>query len=437
LFAGWWGAGRRGWVLAAGLLLAAIIAIPVGSRVWLWYELKQVRRDLHRGEPRLAINRLVRIHPAWGGAAECDYLTAVALRRSGRLDDVEEYLSRSARGGWAAQDIDRQRLLLAGQIRGVKAVEPLVLQLVQEDNSDEAAEEIYEALCQGYLASYRLHDAWMWLGHWLEWQPRAVQPHLLRADICERVGDPTGAADDYRLVLAVAPKHPLALLKLGRLLLGENRVAEALELFSKRRAVLADEPDSLLGIAECQRRLADAVSARRTLERLGELKLTAEQKAALSSETGHLALMDSRYGEAVSAFEDVVAAMPYDSSAQHSLALALNLAGDSQRAREHEVRSRQIRQDYERLCEIRKQLVDDPESADLRCEAGEILLTQGLAREGAGWLLTALEYDPRHPQAHAAMARYYILQGDRDSAARHQLLAGAVNPSDAPNQEEQ
>jgi Tfp pilus assembly protein PilF len=61
----------------------------------------------------------------------------------------------------------------------------------------------------------------------------------------------------------------------------------------------------------------------------------------------------------------------------------------------------------------------------LRCEAGTILLRNGLKEDGRRWLLSALREDPYHAPTHAALGDYYQKEGNDSLAAFHRRIAAA------------
>ena len=73
-------------------------------------------------------------------------------------------------------------------------------------------------------------------------------------------------------------------------------------------------------------------------------------------------------------------------------------------------------------------LVDKPNDADLRCEAGMTLIELGLARQGLDWLQTALACVPTHRPSHQALADYHAAHGNAALAERHRLAASTPNP---------
>jgi len=109
--------------------------------------------------------------------------------------------------------------------------------------------------------------------------------------------------------------------------------------------------------------------------------------------------------------------------AHSSLATIFLRIGDTDRAAEHRERAETIRKRFARLTEIIHQLASVPGDADLRWEAGRILMEQGLNREGAAWMATALTFDPQHSRTHQSLADYYAGIGDDASADHHQKKA--------------
>ena len=97
-----------------------------------------------------------------------------------------------------------------------------------------------------------------------------------------------------------------------------------------------------------------------------------------------------------------------------------------------------LRAQFDRATEITRRLISDPSNAELRCEAGAIMMDAGLKKEGADWLNTALKCDPNHSQTHELLASYYAEIGNHSLAGRHRLLAalpGQAAPAAKPKPE--
>jgi Tfp pilus assembly protein PilF len=189
---------------------------------------------------------------------------------------------------------------------------------------------------------------------------------------------------------------------------------------------LAREPNNPAALVErvqCARRLGDSAEARRLAEAALDAPLDREQRAAVLTALAQTYLDERQPEQALSLLTEAVQLAPAESSIHHALGIAHSLAGDAKRAQAHRERANEIREQYNRLTEITIKLLEAPQRADLRTEAGLILMGQGMEDEGAQWLRTAVDCDPQHRPAHEALATYYARRGDPQQAARHRLMA--------------
>ncbi len=254
-----WRLFQRRWILFFASVLVCLAI--VGPRVYLWRQIAGARQTLATGRPDVAIPILQRTAAFAPDNAEVHYLLAVAERRSGHLDRVSSPLRRAANLGWSKDDIERQSLLAIAQSGGVNATDARLKTIMVRGVSDEAAEEIYEALAIGYLNTYRLKEAWECLSSWSRWQPQAIFPKIWRADICHRINNRPGEESEHRAILAIEPKHCETRRRLADVLKDSNRVEEARQEYERCLQTCAATPELLIGLAECHRRLAQARSA--------------------------------------------------------------------------------------------------------------------------------------------------------------------------------
>jgi tetratricopeptide (TPR) repeat protein len=365
--------------------------------------------------------------------AQVQYLLAVADRRVGQMAAFRTRLERAGVLGWSADDVERQEWLAAVQTGHVESLQSRVQQAVADGVPNDVAEEIYEAAAKGYLAVYRLRDAWKGLDVWLQWRPESAPARVLRGQLYEQLGDLPMAVEDFRAALAQLPGDRKVQIKLGQMLLQANRTEEAQEQFRVRLAAAPSDVDALLGMAQCACLLHDAAEARRSVAALLAEDLSPYQRGLAEAEWGRLLLVENKPREAVAPLLEAAELAPFEGSIHLSLMAALARSGQPEQARYHRRRAEEIREQQERMKLLRRRLIDAPNDADLRCEAGEILFGQGLTVEGAAWLNTALECDPGHHKAHQLLADYYAQAGNQQLAAHHRLLAasspGPVQPS--------
>jgi tetratricopeptide (TPR) repeat protein len=268
---------------------------------------------------------------------------------------------------------------------------------------------------------------------WLQWRPDAPQARLMRAALYEGMGELASAARDYVAALERLPDNRFARIRLGELRLAEDRIDEAREQFLTCLAAYPDDADALVGMARCAHARREDEQAHGFLDAALAVSLPAPQAAKVLAELGRLLLDEGKVAESIEALVQAVALAPAEAPIHHKLALALFRGGQAERGKYHDDRARQIRLKQERLITIRRSIIEKPNDADLRCEAGMILLEQGFADDGVGWLLAALKCDPGHRKTHQLLTDYYADAGNQPLAARHRLLAasspGPAQPS--------
>jgi predicted Zn-dependent protease len=129
-------------------------------------------------------------------------------------------------------------------------------------------------------------------------------------------------------VLARAPGHVEALAAQGRLLVAQQRAAEAVPYFEKA-AVSGVNPEPWVDLARVHVSLGDAAGARHAAGQA--LRLSPQHPWALAME-GHALILEGRRAEGVAVLQRAVAARPRRPEAWLSLARAYEAAGDRARA---------------------------------------------------------------------------------------------------------
>ena len=427
----WWrgfAPGRRGLLLC---LLAALALVLAGysGRLRLSYSLMAARRALRVAEPDSAVAILERHADRGAQSPEWNYLLARALRRATRFADAEKPLARAEQLGWYAEDIRREVLLTKARRGDVKKIEDQLAAMLDSGANDEVAEEIYEAMSQGFWASYYVADALECLEYWRDFQPQNVVPRLWIADLYDRTIRPEEAISEYRKVLELDPNNETALSRLGDILLARLELAEATETFVRLLSVSREAPEGLLGLADCLRRQGRNVEAKKLLYEVLTIKLDQRQVARATGMLGTIALEDRDYFRAIEMLRQSIAHESSDGSFHASLGAALDAIGqDALAAAEREL-ARNTSDRHSHLVLVTAQVANNPENPDFRCEAGQILMEQGFWSDGANWVKTALAIDPDHATAHKLLAEFYEHVGDQKSANEHRLAAARTETS--------
>jgi len=397
-------------LLCALAVLAAALWASFGD-LSLSYGLASARKALRERRANEAVSLLKRHADCGAASAEWRFLLARAERRAGMLSEAKRQLARAKALGCGAKDVRREELLLGALSGRIKEVEPELVELLAAGAGDEAAEDIYEAMAQGYWTAYYASDALRCLEFWSAWQPENLVPRLWIAELHERTARPDKAIAAYRQVLELDPSRRDAQAKLGELLLKKLELDEAGEIFTRCLADSADEPGALLGLAECRRRQGSDDQARELLYDALTLELSGDQAARATGMLGALALEERDYARAVGLLEKSVLLDATEPDSHASLAAALAALGQEELAAAERQKARQASDLRTRYVRTTMKVLNDPANADLRCEAGLILLEQGSWSEAAEWLESALAIDPEHRGAQDALAKLHKMSG--------------------------
>src|SRR5438132_3827171 len=137
------------------------------------------------------------------------------------------------------------------------------------------------------------------------------------------------------------------------------------------------------------------------------------------AERGQLANQYESAAAAEKWFRQAVALAPYESDLNYSLYQCLERLGKHEEAAAVLAKLRVVETDLTRMAELSRAIARTPHDPALRCEAGLILLRNGLESEGLRWFDSALAEDPRHAPAHQALADYYERTGNSERAEHH------------------
>jgi tetratricopeptide (TPR) repeat protein len=427
---GW---GRR-WV-AVSLVLFVLGLAPLAVR-WCYtsWHIHMARQALAEGQPQVAVLALRKVESLQPGRAETQFLLGRSLRRSGALDDAAACFDKAAGAGWPDDEIRLQRQLMLVQTGHFAQAGDFLKDILRKGASDETAEEVYEARAQGFYATYRFSDALLCIDFWLKWRPHARNAHLWRAEICERTERWQDAVCDYRAILAQDPRDGEVYTRLGDALLQLHDTEAALHEYEKRLALRPDDMAALLGTIRCHRRMGEVADLNNRLSLLLDRGLDDKQRGDVLYELGEISLFQQKYEQAVDYLTRAHQADPANWLVLHPLSTAYARLGMRELAADTRRRSEQCIERSQRLAKFTRQVLEDPRNAQARYEAGMILIAEGMKKEGAAWLATALECDPQHEKSHLGLAEYYAEAGNSDLAANHRKRA---ENAERPTRDEQ
>jgi Flp pilus assembly protein TadD len=81
------------------------------------------------------------------------------------------------------------------------------------------------------------------------------------------------------------------------------------------------------------------------------------------------------------------------------------------------------------MADLGRAIARNPHDPNLRCEAGLVLLRNGLEDEALRWLESALAEDPLHQATHQALADHYERAGNLEKAIEHRRVAQKGRPA--------
>jgi predicted Zn-dependent protease len=279
---------------------------------------------------------------------------------------------------------------------------------------------ILEVLTPAYLRTYQLANAGECLRRWLECEPDRVQAWVWRGRLFELIQNHQETLTSYRRVVELDPDNEEARLQLGGLLTQGHDPREALEHFECLRERHGEGPRVLLGMARCRRLLDQPDEACRLLEAL--LAQEPGHGPALA-ERGWLAQETDSAAAAEPFFRRAAVAMPFEKDVNYGFYQCLVALGKAREAEEVLLRLKRIEADLAHLHKVTQAVSQRPHDPALRCEAGTILMRNGLETEGLRWLESALREDRWHAATHQALADHFERTGDPERAARHRSLA--------------
>ena len=419
--------GNSRWVRAAFALaivpaLWAAVQKPL-AEARLKHHLANARRALCEFDPQSALDLLTPLVADQPDCAEAEFLLGAAYRHAGRLDLVEPHLRRAQELGWDVDEIDRQACLTFFQAGDFRRSGAELMQRMQEGASDDEAEEIYEAMARGYSSAMLLKQAVFILDAWVGWRPQSARARLLLADVAALRGDQQTELRCYRDAVRYNPSHLEARRRLARALMVSHEVEEAYELFATCLRDHPDDPEVLIGMAECAERHGKREEAKKYVARAFTLQPTAQQRSTALALQGQIALAEKEYASAAHFLQEAVDAHPANLPAVYSLSQALTHAGRPAEAKAYLERWRIAQEAEKKLDDVHAQILARPEDPDLRVEVGKALIDQGAANAGINWLLSVLFYHPSHPLANQLLAEQYDRNGQTALAARHRAIA--------------
>jgi tetratricopeptide (TPR) repeat protein len=412
----------------AGLALVLLTVAPLAAYQWGRHQLGAARQALQRRAFDEADRHLARCLKLPFFRADAHLLAAQAARRRDAYTEAEKHLAACEKAGGRTRGVTLEWLLLDVQQGELDGVDRGLRARAAGDEED--AVLILEALARGYASRFWRTEAVECLNELLRLQPDHVEALLLRARLGEelvRAGRPLpdyDPASDYQHAIALSPTFA-ARLGLAGALDRAGRPEDAGQIYEQLRGEQPDNPQVLLGLARCRYALSDVEEARRLLEEL--LRQQPAHGAGLL-ERGRLELHAGRLAEAETWLRRAAdAAVVAETGALRSLCQCLEAEHKDAEARRYGDRLQHNEAEMIRVNGRTFQANRAPDDVALRFAVAGELMHLGREEDAVAALFVVVEQEPRHRQAHAALANYFTRTEQPRRAARHRLAASAAD----------
>jgi tetratricopeptide (TPR) repeat protein len=413
---------RLGRALAIVFLLALIGLglVPLAYMGWGEYHYRaaeKANRQRDFAGAREHISKALRVFPR---GPKTRLLAARIARRAGNLGEAMDQLDVCNSLVDSSQELFLERLLVHAQAGDMRAdVETRFRMWVDEGHPDSVL--ILEVLSQQLMRGYRLGEALDSLDQWLKLAPDDILALQRRAWVYERLNRIDEAIDDYVRLLELSPQLEDPRLKLAVALLLKKEVSEALKHFQILHDQGSRSREVLIGLAECQWQSGELDESERILKDLDASRPHDPEVVML---LGRIANARGQSAEAEARFREAANRLPWSYPANIALYQCLEALDKKAEAQIYLDKANRAVEEDQRLIQLTQSLGKSRQDATIPYEIGKLLLRRDETKDGVGWLLRALQINPKLKAAHEALADYYDSIHEKEKATHHRQLAG-------------
>ncbi|MEO8271822.1 MAG: tetratricopeptide repeat protein, partial [Aureliella sp.] len=284
----------------------------------------------------------------------------------------------------------------------------------------EQASDILQVYVLGMFANLQTEKAFHLLGDWEASSPQDSQPKFLQAYLYQGINRLDLAANAYRAGLKLSKDSTLMRRRLGQVLLEAGKTDEALVELQQCLQASPNDVEVHYLLAQVAQQQNDLDTA---LQELDSVLASSPSHVDAQCLRGQVYLDKGDPQAALADLQAVATVHPDDTVAREALGRALKAVGRSEEAKtnfDYVSAATAFQSETGRLI---RQVLAEPENAELRFEIALRLLQSGDLEDGAKWLRTVLELQPDHNAAHLAMADVLERAGDSRNAALHRQVA--------------
>lgn len=345
---------------------------------------------------------------------------ARAARQNDRDNDALKALEDFQKHGGDASAAQLERRLLRLQQGAIPRAMSDVQAILQQPGID--LDLTLEALSRGCIVQARLFDALSLIDAWLTKHPTRVRAWALKAEVMSELGFGFALTRNYAdKALELNPGHVKGLLL--------KTIMEAPEP-AKARLLLMElherEPENshiLVALAEACLSGNDFAAADDIAGKLDALQrdapFTTFLRARIALQRG-----DTARGEAL-----LARILRKDKSKADVVAAyvdCLRLLGKQSEREQWQAHHENLTRARIKLAGIKESLGKHPDDLDLQCQFGACLLEMDRSTEGLQWLEEVLRHQPQHPEANAALAKFYRARMDFENARKHERVLDSL-----------
>jgi tetratricopeptide (TPR) repeat protein len=266
-------------------------------------------------------------------------------------------------------------------------------------------------------------------------------PHYLAESIlvAQSEAEVHDLSDEIEKNLRQTPDDPWLRRVWGLYLLSRGRSAEALPHLEAAAAAFDDDPLGRFALAECRMALG---KSGRDLAVLGSRPTRAVDAARWWVLRGRLAEAWGRDEDAVACLKEAIAGDPRNSEAHYRLGQALGRRGDSEEAKLHLDRARDLGEQWNALKTELKAVVRERFDADAALRIGRLCQESGMIAEAGDWITLAVRRNPalkrsgitqgQLPRADDGPALAFSRPVRKGSSDQQQARSPAPTPSNSP-----
>lgn len=415
--------GRR--LLPFALLGFTLVLLVLGFQ---WYKRSGQEKPLEQFEAMMAANRLDEAGQVVAGRFAANpadplghYLQAWLELTRDRPEEAMNAMRNAKSKGFPEDDVLVLRAVLLARAGKFPEAAPILEKAYVSGGHPKAL--ILESLARIYLGTMQLAKASSALEAWRAAAPLDDRPYLWRNEIDERVdSEPDALISNYREALKRNSMNLKARLALADVLMRANRREESFEEYQACLAQDNGNVEAWLGLGKIAVLKGDAGAAESSFKKVLEQK--PDEFTALA-ELGQLEIGKANFVAACEYLKKAVALMPGDAEILYKYSQALKLAGRLEESRSMATKASALRSDQDKIQEMRKTLVQQPDNVELRLEASKWLIEHGHEKEGLEWVALILKQKPGHQATCRFMADYYEKKQDFGLANYYKSLISA------------